>query len=86
MANSGAYGYGIAQAVAGLKGLSANLSASCLLKLQFVAGDYALIVSAFEPRYRGAYSLRIESTSKVEVNPIPMEGAGMFCKAIRGQW
>jgi len=69
VANSGAYGYGIAQAMAGLK-----------------AGDYALVVSAFEPRYRGAYSLRIESTSKVEVNPIPMEGAGMFCKAIRGQW
>lgn len=53
---------------------------------KILAGDYAIIVSAFEPRYRGAYSLRIESTSKVDVSAIPMEGAGMFCKTVRGRW
>lgn len=51
-----------------------------------VAGTYTVIVSAFEPKHKGAFSLRIESTAYVEVTQIPAEGAGMFCKTVKAEW
>ncbi|OSC96512.1 cysteine proteinase [Trametes coccinea BRFM310] len=49
-------------------------------------GDYTLVVSAFEPRHTGKFELRMESSERFDITPIPQEGAGMFSKVIRGQW
>ncbi|EJD08078.1 cysteine proteinase [Fomitiporia mediterranea MF3/22] len=49
-------------------------------------GEYCIIVSTFEPRLRGNFALRIESSLRMEVEDIPAEGAGMFCKTIKGAW
>ncbi|KAI5121454.1 hypothetical protein M0805_009562 [Coniferiporia weirii] len=49
-------------------------------------GDYCIIVSAFEPRHRGTFTLRIKSPVRMDVDPIPSEGAGMFCKTVKGSW
>jgi hypothetical protein len=50
------------------------------------AGDYTVIVSAYEPRQEGAYTLSIESARDFELTPIPPEGAGMYNKTLRGLW
>ncbi|OCH90567.1 cysteine proteinase [Obba rivulosa] len=50
------------------------------------AGDYTLIVSAFEPRHVGEFSLQAGCSYPFELTRIPAEGAGMFCKVARGQW
>ncbi|KAI0359564.1 cysteine proteinase, partial [Trametes cingulata] len=50
------------------------------------SGDYTLIVSAFEPRHLGKFDLRVESSERFDIVPIPQEGAGMFCKTIKGDW
>ena len=49
-------------------------------------GDFTLAVSAFSPTHRGAFSLLVRSSRRVEVEPIPQEGAGMFAKTVRGEW
>ncbi|KAH8115292.1 cysteine proteinase [Phellopilus nigrolimitatus] len=49
-------------------------------------GDYCIIVSAFEPRHRGEFTLRVESAVRADIDAIPAEGAGMFCKTVRGAW
>ncbi|OBZ69552.1 Calpain-like protease palB/RIM13 [Grifola frondosa] len=49
-------------------------------------GDYTLIISAFEPRHLGQFSLHVDSSHRFDVNSIPQEGAGMFTKVIRGAW
>ena len=51
-----------------------------------VAGDYTLVVSAFEPRHSGKFALRAECSERFELTPIPQEGAGMFSKLVRGEW
>ncbi|EMD32932.1 hypothetical protein CERSUDRAFT_98944 [Gelatoporia subvermispora B] len=50
------------------------------------AGEYTLIVSAFEPRHFGEFSLQVDCSHPFDLTPIPAEGAGMFCKALRGEW
>ncbi|KAI0724162.1 hypothetical protein C8Q72DRAFT_786967, partial [Fomitopsis betulina] len=50
------------------------------------AGDYTLILSAFEPQQQGPFKLRIESQLRFDLTPIPQEGAGMFSKVVRGAW
>ncbi|KAL5504667.1 RIM13 [Sanghuangporus vaninii] len=49
-------------------------------------GHYCIVVSTFEPRHRGKYTLRIESAMRMDLEDIPAEGAGMFCKTVRGSW
>ncbi|KAI0669613.1 hypothetical protein C8Q78DRAFT_1070706 [Trametes maxima] len=51
-----------------------------------LAGDYTLVVSAFEPRHIGRFDLRMESSDKFEITPILQEGAGMFSKVVKGEW
>jgi calpain-7 len=54
--------------------------------MSHTAGDFTLAVSAFSPTHRGAFSLLVRSSRRVEVEPIPQEGAGMFAKTVRGEW
>ncbi|KAI0629428.1 hypothetical protein C8Q77DRAFT_1220174 [Trametes polyzona] len=51
-----------------------------------VAGDYTLVVSAFEPRHIGKFDLRVECSDRFDITPILQEGAGMFSKVIKGEW
>ncbi|KAH9889397.1 hypothetical protein C8Q73DRAFT_653542, partial [Cubamyces lactineus] len=53
---------------------------------RYPAGDYTLVVSAFEPRHIGKFDLRVESSEKFEITPILREGAGMFSQTLKGQW
>lgn len=45
-----------------------------------------MILSAFEPRYMGPFSLKIECSHSFDIKPIPQEDAGMYTKIIRGAW
>ncbi|KAL4248263.1 peptidase C2 family protein [Abortiporus biennis] len=49
-------------------------------------GEYTLVVSSFEPQHTGTFSLIAQSSNKVELIPIPQEGAGMFSKVIQDRW
>ncbi|KAE8268322.1 hypothetical protein A4X09_0g4028 [Tilletia walkeri] len=50
-------------------------------------GKYTLIVSTFAPGVEGDFFLTIESSHRLAaIRPIPQEGAGMFHRALRGQW
>ncbi|KJA22940.1 hypothetical protein HYPSUDRAFT_138453, partial [Hypholoma sublateritium FD-334 SS-4] len=49
-------------------------------------GTYVVVVSAFEPHHTGPFSLQVESSHAFDMKPIPQEGAGMYCKTIRGAW
>ncbi|KAL5521398.1 hypothetical protein ACEPAG_9324 [Sanghuangporus baumii] len=51
-----------------------------------IPGHYCIVVSTFEPRHRGKFTLRIESSTRMDLEDIPAEGAGMFCKTVRGAW
>ncbi|KAK7057703.1 calpain catalytic domain-containing protein [Favolaschia claudopus] len=50
------------------------------------AGDYTVIVSAFEPNQFGAFTLEVQSSLPFDLKPIPQEGAGMYAKTVRGAW
>ncbi|KAJ7655627.1 hypothetical protein DFH06DRAFT_480739 [Mycena polygramma] len=50
------------------------------------AGDYTIILSAFEPNQLGAFSLEVESSLAFDLKAIPQEGAGMYSKTVRGAW
>lgn len=50
------------------------------------AGDYTLIVSAFESRHTGPYTFKVECSTRIELSPVPQEGSGMFSKPVRGEW
>ncbi|KAF9243195.1 hypothetical protein BU15DRAFT_72388 [Melanogaster broomeanus] len=68
--SSGAYTYGHARAAANM-----------------AAGDYTVILSAFEPQtHLGAFTLKVESSRRVDVTPIPQEGAGMYSRVSKGDW
>ena len=51
-----------------------------------IAGDYTVVVSAFDSRHTGPYILQVESSLRFDLTPIPQEGSGMFSKVIRGEW
>ncbi|KAI6131262.1 hypothetical protein EDD17DRAFT_1466405, partial [Pisolithus thermaeus] len=70
VATSGAYAYGYARAFANLP-----------------SGDYTIILSAFEPQvHLGAFTLKVESSRKFVLEPIPQEGDGMYARVTRGEW
>ena len=50
------------------------------------AGEYTLVVSAFEPRQQGPFELSVRSARAFSLEHIPPEGAGMYTKAMRGAW
>ena len=50
------------------------------------AGDYTVILSAFEPSQTGKFTLKVESTSQFEFKAVPQEDAGMYVKTLRGEW
>lgn len=56
------------------------------LIVQRTAGDYTLIVSAFEPHHTGPYTLKVECSTPFDLKSIPQEGAGMYSKIIKGAW
>ncbi|KAG2063826.1 hypothetical protein BDR04DRAFT_1235377 [Suillus decipiens] len=49
-------------------------------------GDYTVVLSAYEPDQTGKFTLKVESPSQFEINPIPQEGAGMYVKTVCGKW
>ncbi|KAF8962724.1 hypothetical protein BDZ97DRAFT_1702205 [Flammula alnicola] len=49
-------------------------------------GEYVVVASAFEPHHIGSFSLKIDSSHPFDLKPIPREGAGMYCKVVRGAW
>ncbi|TFY69939.1 hypothetical protein EVG20_g2946 [Dentipellis fragilis] len=55
-------------------------------EVELLPGDYTVVVSTFEASQQGPFSLRVESSHDVWLQPIPQEGAGMFVKTVRGQW
>ncbi|KAK0459293.1 uncharacterized protein EV420DRAFT_1677658, partial [Desarmillaria tabescens] len=56
------------------------------LSQELGAGDYNVILSALEPYKTGSYHLKVESTSRFDLTPIPQEGVGMYSRVIRGAW
>ncbi|KAG8221254.1 hypothetical protein J3R82DRAFT_1418 [Butyriboletus roseoflavus] len=70
VASSGAYTYGRARAAEDM-----------------ASGDYTVILSAFEPQiHLGQFTLKVESSRKVDLTPIPQEGAGMYARVSKGEW
>ncbi|KAF9586258.1 calpain 7 [Lunasporangiospora selenospora] len=49
-------------------------------------GQYTLVVSTFEPGQIGKYKITMQSHIDLSLMPIPIEGAGMFKKILRGEW
>lgn len=45
-----------------------------------------MVLSAFEPRHMGHFSLKIECSDSFEVKTIAQEDAGMYTTVIRGAW
>ncbi|KAE9408723.1 hypothetical protein BT96DRAFT_807713, partial [Gymnopus androsaceus JB14] len=86
-ATSGRYTHGLAR-------VTTQLSRKCYFILRLVhsayslslAGDYTVIVSAFEPHQTGPYTLAVNSFARFSVAAIPQEGAGMYRKTIKGTW
>ncbi|KAJ7736872.1 hypothetical protein B0H16DRAFT_1572895 [Mycena metata] len=50
------------------------------------AGDYTIILSAFEPNQLGTFSFEMESSLAFDLKAIPQEGAGMYAKTKSGAW
>ncbi|KAF4563111.1 cysteine protease [Pleurotus pulmonarius] len=59
---------------------------SARVNKELLAGDYTVILSAFEPRYLGSFSLKVDAYNRIDLLPIDQEGAGMYSKPIRGAW
>ncbi|ORE08732.1 cysteine proteinase [Rhizopus microsporus var. microsporus] len=59
----------------------------CYCQLDHIrSGDYTIVASTFEPDLLGKFILTVASTTQLYVEPIPLEGAGMFKKVIHGEW
>ncbi|ORY29529.1 hypothetical protein BCR39DRAFT_531983 [Naematelia encephala] len=68
--DSGAYGYGI----------------TYLDLPNIKLGTYTMVVSTFEPRETGSYTLTVESTGPIKLEQLPPEGAGMYSRIVTGSW
>ncbi|KAF9354122.1 calpain 7 [Mortierella sp. AD094] len=49
-------------------------------------GQYTVVVSTFDPNQIGKYKLTMQSHIELSLTPIPVEGAGMFKKVLKGEW
>ncbi|KAG2220383.1 hypothetical protein INT45_006554 [Circinella minor] len=59
----------------------------CYCELSHITpGNYTVVASTFEPDLLGQFILTVASNIKVNVDPIPSEGAGMFRKVLHGEW
>lgn len=89
-ASSGAYMYGHAQIIKDLMRALHLLSPSLFPVInpvpRLIAGDYTLIISAFEPRHTGPFALKVECSTSFDLKSIPQEGAGMYSKIVKGAW
>ncbi|KAG5646200.1 hypothetical protein DXG03_004026 [Asterophora parasitica] len=88
-ASSGAYSYGLARVRKEISRESDPNNQSRIYQrvlMLFAAGDYTVILSAFEPHHMGPYSLKVDSSQPFDLSPVPQEGAGMYTKIIRGAW
>ncbi|EGO00763.1 hypothetical protein SERLA73DRAFT_178686 [Serpula lacrymans var. lacrymans S7.3] len=54
--------------------------------IELPAGDYTIILSAFESDHLGPFKLKVDSTNRFDLKPIPQEGAGMYNRVVRGEW
>jgi len=59
-ASSGAYNYGLARVAKDVARECNYQTAPLLFMIVWLAGDYTMVLSAFEPRHMGSYSLKIE--------------------------
>lgn len=85
--SSGAYSYGRARAVADMARESQWLCSTAQRLMNCKAGDYTVILSAFEPQvHLGQFTLKIESSRQFDLAPIPQEGAGMYARVSKGEW
>ncbi|KAF9228468.1 cysteine proteinase [Gyrodon lividus] len=51
------------------------------------AGDYTVVLSAFEPQiHLGAFTLKVECSRQIDFTAIPQEGAGMYSRVAKGEW
>lgn len=51
------------------------------------AGDYTVILSAFEPQiHLGPFTLSVDSSRRFDLTAIPQEGAGMYARVSKGEW
>lgn len=48
--------------------------------LSYVAGEYTVVASTFEPELLGKFILTVASSVKLQVDAIPSEGAVSFLK------
>ncbi|ORY05511.1 cysteine proteinase [Basidiobolus meristosporus CBS 931.73] len=59
----------------------------CCLEMNNIEADnYTLIASAYEPRLVGEFILTIRSSHPCTPVTIPVEGAGLFKKILKGEW
>ncbi|KAG6828848.1 hypothetical protein H0H92_006607 [Tricholoma furcatifolium] len=86
VASSGAYTYGMARVRKEISRESSNKPARKPSLSYMTAGDYTVILSAFEPHHMGPYSFKTDSSHSFDILPISQEGAGMYAKVIRGAW
>ena len=86
IASSGPYSYGVAQAIASVTREYYASTKEHDLIAGTLAGHYCVVVSTFEPRHRGKFTLRVDSAMPMDLEDIPAEGAGMFCKTVKGAW
>ena len=90
--SSGPYSYGYANAFGHVPRMSIssasapNAPSLTMGRGPYIAGDYTLVVSAFEPHHIGKFSLKLECSDRFDLTPILQEGAGMFSKVIRDEW
>ena len=85
-ASSGPYKYGYASISRELTGIAHLLSTLSAVLIGVQAGDYTLIISAFDSRHTGPYTVEIDSSARFTLQQIPQEGAGMFSKVLQDAW
>lgn len=87
VATSGPYNHGFASVQKDLPGIWPLHYLNPMSDVDVAtAGDYTVIVSAFEPRHTGPFSFSVDSTHRFELTPIPQESAGMFTNIESGSW
>jgi calpain-7 len=86
-ASSGAYSYGTSRIIQDLSGeVHWSFKMMTVFTNSVSVGDYTVILSAFEPQHFGKFSLKVESSHRFDLKALQQEGAGMYCKTVRGQW
>lgn len=88
-ASSGTYSYGHATVTRNLPReiYVSTRHGSNFSDLEFyIAGEYTVVLSSFDPAHQGRFSLHAQSSLRNSLALIPQEGAGMYTKTVRGEW